>query len=138
MKKVELHCDGFSENYNGQSGLGIILIFNGKMREWSIPIGNEKIARSELRAIIEGLKLVKEACEIAIYSDNQVTIKCITGEYRASSNLDLWEQYHEAAKGHVITATWNRVGSTQYNIRANELSMMAVSTQREWQGGGKP
>lgn len=133
MKAIELHCDGFSVNGKGKSGAGAILLYNGIKREWQIPLGTENTFRAELLAVIHGLRKLSEPCKVDIFSDNQIAMYCITGEYRKKSNLELWDLYAEAAKGHEITAHWNALGSTQWNRRANELSQQAALTQVHWQ-----
>lgn len=130
MKVIELHVDGASESNGGNAGAGIILKYNGVAKKWGIPLGQATNMRAELMAVIEGLKLVKEPCHIKLYSDNQVTIKIIQGEYKASSNLDLWGMYHEVAKGHEIIAEWNRRDSTQENKECNDLAQRAARMQK--------
>lgn len=126
MKIVELHCDGYSHNGNGKSGAGVVLVYNNTMREWVISLGIENTFRAELLAIIHGLNKLKEPCEVHIFSDNQVAIFCITGQYKRKSNLDLWDMYEDAAKDHVIIAEWNAVNSTEWNTKANELARLGA------------
>lgn len=125
MKAIELHCDGYSRNGNGKSGAGIILLYKGVKREWAIPLGIENTFRAELLAIIHGLNKLTEPCEVHIFSDNQVAIFCITGQYKRNSNHDLWKLYENAAKNHVVIAEWNAVNSTEWNKKANELARKA-------------
>lgn len=132
MKSIELWADGYAMKYNGNSGAGIILLYNGIKREYAIPLGIESVGRAELLAIIHGLKLLKEPCLVKVFSDNQVNILCITGEYRKKANADLWEQYAEVAKGHEIIANWVAMNSTEWNKRAIQLSMQAARTQQAW------
>lgn len=130
MKVIELHVDGASSGNGGNAGAGVILKYNGVVKKWGIPLGTDTNMRAELRAVIEGLKLVKEPCHIKLYSDNQVTIRIITGDYQASSNLDLWAEYHSLAEKHRIDAYWNKRDSTQENTECNDLAQRAARTQK--------
>lgn len=130
MKVIELHVDGASEGNGGFAGAGIILKYNGTIKKWGIPLGQATNMRAELMAVIEGIKLVKEPCHIKLYSDNQVTIRIIAGDYKASSNLDLWAQYDEIAASHRIEAHWNRRDSTDENKECNDLAQRAARMQK--------
>ena len=69
MKKVEIFTDGACSGNPGPGGYGAILRYNGHEKEIS---GGEKETtnnRMELLAVIESLKLLKEPCEVMLYSD---------------------------------------------------------------------
>ena len=71
MKKVEIFTDGACSGNPGPGGYGAILRYNGHEKEIS---GGEKETtnnRMELLAVIESLKLLKEPCEVMLYSDSQ-------------------------------------------------------------------
>jgi ribonuclease HI len=127
MKKVELHTDGAAlNNPVGESGAGIVLKYGAITKEFSIPLGIGSNNRAELCAIIEGLKLLREPCEVYLFSDSQITINCVTGVNQASSNLDLWDIFKDASKGHTIIAKWNKKDSTPENKRCHELANQAA------------
>ena len=70
MKKIQIYTDGACSGNPGQGGWGAVLIYNGKEKEIS---GYEELTtnnRMEISAVIEALKLIKESCEIEIYSDS--------------------------------------------------------------------
>lgn len=126
MKKVELWADGCSLNNPGESGAGVVLVYNGYEKDFSIPLGQSTNMRAELSAIIEGLKLITEACEVYIFSDSQVTIDIINGTKQASANLDLWQEYHKAAMFHRIRAEWIKKDTRPLNKRCHNLANQAA------------
>lgn len=132
MKQISIYADGYSVNFKGKSGIGLVFLYEAVKKEYSIPLGFEHIGRAELLAVIHGLKLLNQSCEVSLFSDNQLAMDIINEVKRASANMDLWNQYHEAANGHTIKATWIRQNSDKWNTRAIELSLMAAKTQKSW------
>ena len=88
MKKVEIYTDGACSGNPGAGGWGSILIYKGIEK---IASGGELSTtnnRMELTAIIEGLKCLKEPCEVVIYSDSQYAVDAIEkGAPRAKTTL---------------------------------------------------
>jgi ribonuclease HI len=72
--------------------------------------------RMELTAVIEGLKQLKEPCDVHIVSDSSYVVKAINEwlsnwikkDFAKVKNVDLWQRYLEAAKPHRVRATWVR------------------------------
>ncbi len=78
MKNVEIYTDGACSNNPGAGGYCAILIY-GKIER--IVKGKELLTtnnRMELMAIIEGLKALKEACIVNLYSDSAYCINAFT------------------------------------------------------------
>jgi ribonuclease HI len=48
--------------------------------------------RAEMYAILKGLESIVKPCRIKVYSDSELCIKTLNGEYARKTNLDLWEQ----------------------------------------------
>ena len=133
MKKIQLHADGNCLGKgDSKAGAGAILIYEGRKKEFAFALGIENIMRAEMLAIIKGLSLLTEPCEVTIYSDSQVVINCITGVYQRKANTDLWQDFDRVSKEHKISAEWNRKDSTTWNTRANELALQAARTQSNW------
>lgn len=106
MKKVILYTDGACSGNPGPGGYGAILIYNGVEKEVS---GGEKETtnnKMELMAVIKGLEMLKEPCEVDIYSDSAYVVNSIekgwiytwqkNGWKKADKskvkNIDLWER----------------------------------------------
>ena len=70
--------------------------------------------RMELRAVIEGLRALKEPCEVVIYSDSNYVVRAINEwlpgwiekDFKNVKNVDLWKEYLEISKPHKIKAVW--------------------------------
>ncbi len=87
--------------------------------------------RMELMAVIEGLKALKEPCEVTIYSDSSYVVKAINEwlpawiarDFKKVKNPDLWKEYLKVAKPHKIKAVWVR-GHNGHpeNERCDELA----------------
>ena len=116
MKKITLFSDGSALGNPGPGGFGTILRFNDKERVIS---GGEIYTtnnRMELRGVIEGLKALKEPCEVEVISDSSYVVKGINEwlqnwikrSFKKVKNPDLWQEYIEVSKPHKIHATWVR------------------------------
>ena len=69
MKFVELFTDGACSGNPGPGGWGAILKYNGREKELSGGEENTTNNRMELTAVIEGLKALKEPCEVKIVTE---------------------------------------------------------------------
>jgi ribonuclease HI len=114
MKQVTIFCDGSSLGNPGPGGYGVILRYGSREKELT---GGDPMTtnnRMELMAVIEGLKALKEPCEVTIYSDSSYVVNAINDwlegwikrDFKKVKNPDLWQSYIEAAKPHKIKAIW--------------------------------
>jgi ribonuclease HI len=116
VKKVTLFCDGSSLGNPGPGGYGIILRYGDKEKELSGGEADTTNNKMELKAVIEGLKALKEPCEVEIVSDSSYVVKGINEwlegwkkkEFKKVKNPKLWQEYIEVSKPHKIKATWIR------------------------------
>jgi ribonuclease HI len=115
-KRITLYSDGSSLGNPGPGGYAGILEYKGHTKEYA---GGEAMTtnnRMELKAVIEGLKLLKEPCDVQIVSDSSYVVKAINEwldgwvkkGFTKVKNVDLWQEYIEVAKPHRIKATWVR------------------------------
>ncbi len=116
MKKISLFSDGSSLGNPGDGGYCAILKYKGNKK---IVKGAKKDTtnnRMELMAVIEGLKALKEACEVEIVSDSSYVVKGINEwlknwikrDFNKVKNSDLWREYIEVSNKHKINAIWVR------------------------------
>ena len=116
MKKITLFSDGSALGNPGPGGYGTILRYGDKEK---IVRGRESHTtnnRMELLGVIEGLKMLKEPCEVDVVSDSSYVVKGINEwlenwikrDFKKVKNPDLWHAYIEAAKEHVINGIWVR------------------------------
>lgn len=136
MKQINLYSDGSSLGNPGSGGWGTILEYKGKEKELSGGELNTTNNRMELMGVIEGLKALKEPCEVHIISDSTYVVKAINewlnswilknwrkGTKNEVKNIDLWEKYLEVSKIHKIKATWVKGHNGHiYNERCDILA----------------
>lgn len=139
MKKVDLYTDGACSGNPGAGGYGGILIYNGIEKEYSGYEADTTNNRMELRAVIEGLKMLKEPVELSIYSDSAYTINAFvegwienwklngwrTANKKPVQNVELWQELLELLTPHIVT--WNKVKGHADNPYNNRCDKLAVS-----------
>jgi ribonuclease HI len=116
VKKVTLFCDGSSLGNPGPGGYGVILRYKDKEKIISGGEANTTNNKMELKAVIEGLKALKQGCEVEIVSDSSYVVKGINEwlenwqkkEFKKVKNPELWKEYIKVSKPHKIKATWVR------------------------------
>lgn len=118
-KKVVIYTDGACSGNPGPGGWGAVLSYNGKEKEISGAEDNTTNNRMELRAAIESLKLIKEPCQISIYTDSNYVKDGITkwihswkakgwktASKKEPKNMDLWKELDIEANKHEISWNW--------------------------------
>ena len=122
MKKVEIYTDGACSGNPGAGGWGTILVYNGHEKELSGGEANTTNNRMEMMAVIEGLKALKEPCEVVLTSDSQYVCNAITKGWAKSwqknnwiksdktqaKNADLWEEMLKLLAVHKVNIVWVR------------------------------
>ncbi len=116
MKKITLFSDGSALGNPGPGGYGVILRFGDKEKEISGAEVHTTNNRMELLGVIEGLRALKEACDVDVISDSSYVVKGINEwlvnwikkDFKKVKNPDLWKEYIEVSKGHKINAIWVR------------------------------
>jgi len=116
VKKITLFSDGSALGNPGPGGYGTILRFGDKEK---IISGSEEYTtnnRMELLAVIEGLRALKEPCEVDVVSDSSYVTKGINEwlkgwikkDFKKVKNPDLWRDYVEVSKNHIVHGMWVR------------------------------
>ena len=141
MKKVVLYTDGACSGNPGVGGWGAVLMFKGAEKRIS---GAEEATtnnRMEMTAVIEGLKCLKEPCEVEVYSDSAYTVNAFqngwiygweqNGFKKADNkpvlNEDLWRVLLELT--HVHKVKFIKVkghADNEYNNLCDKLATTAV------------
>ena len=120
MKKIELYTDGACSGNPGPGGWGAVLVYKGTEKEIS---GFEKETtnnRMELTAVIEGLKALKEPCEVELTTDSKYVADALINGWAKSwrkngwkksdkkpaLNPDLWEELLELCEAHKLNINW--------------------------------
>lgn len=143
MKKVQLITDGACLGNPGPGGWASILRFNEHKKEmW----GCEKHTtnnRMELTAAIEGLRALRESCEVEVVTDSEYLKNGITnwihgwkrkGWITAAKkpvvNQDLWQALDEQVNRHQTKWTWTKGHASHTdNNRCDELATRAAREQ---------
>lgn len=116
MKKITLFSDGSALGNPGPGGYGVILRYGDSEKELSGAYEHTTNNRMELLGVIEGLRALKEPCDVDVISDSSYVVKGINEwlvnwikkDFKKVKNPDLWRDYIEVSKGHKINAVWVR------------------------------
>ena len=86
VDKVEIYIDGAS-NSKGNGGIGLQILNNGAEKNISRSIGKATNNEAEYSALIEGVNIAlkNNFKNIAIYSDSELLVKQINGEYKVKA-----------------------------------------------------
>ena len=119
-KTIEMFTDGACSGNPGPGGWGTILRYRGVEKELCGGEAATTNNRMELTAVIEGLKALKESCEVIITSDSKYVIDAITlgwakkwkangwkrGKNQPALNPDLWDELLSLLEKHDVTFNW--------------------------------
>ena len=137
MKKVEIYTDGACRGNPGKGGWGAVLVYNGREKELS---GGERETtnnRMELTAAIKSLAMLKEPCEVTLFSDSKYLIDAITkgwvyswrskgwrkADKSPALNVDLWEELLALLEKHKVNFIWVKGHDGHaYNERCDKLA----------------
>lgn len=137
MKDVELYTDGACSYNPGPGGYGIVLKYKDKEKEHSGYCDNTTNNRMEITAVIEGLKLIKEPCNVTIYSDSAYTVNAFlqgwienwqannwrTANKKPVFNIDLWQELLQLLSQHNVK--WVKVKGHADNVYNNRCDALA-------------
>lgn len=145
MKKVILYTDGACSGNPGTGGWGAVLMFKGFEKRISGAEPNTTNNRMELKAVIEGLKCLKEPCEVEIYSDSAYTVNAfnngwiygweksgfVKSDKKPVLNEDLWRELLALTRIH--RATFIKVkghADNEYNNICDKLATDAIKNYK--------
>lgn len=143
MKKVQVITDGACLGNPGPGGWAAILLHGENRKEL---YGCEKHTtnnRMELTAAIEGLRALRERCDVEVVTDSEYVKNGITqwitnwkkrGWVTAAKkpvvNRDLWEELDEQTSRHTMRWSWTKGHASHAdNNRADELASLAAKQQ---------
>lgn len=142
MKRIEIFTDGACSGNPGAGGWGVILRYKDLEKEMSGGEAETTNNRMELRAVIEGLKALKEPCNITLYTDSRYVMDGIekwiyswkkngwktANKKSAVKNVELWQELDELRNKHEIRFVWVKGhAGHQENERCDELARMATA-----------
>jgi len=145
VKQVKIITDGSCLGNPGRGGWACILRYNEHKRELYGYSPHTTNNRMELTAAIEGLKALKEPCEVEVITDSEYVKNGITAwvpnwkrrnwmtsQKKPVVNQDLWEELDELAAKHQTRWSWTKGHASHAdNNRCDELAQMAAREQRK-------
>ena len=116
MKKVIIYTDGACSGNPGPGGWGAILMYNETSKEISGANKDTTNNIMEITAVLEALKLLKEECEVKIYSDSAYVVNAFnqgwiynwkknnwkTASKEPVKNQELWEELYSLVQKHKV------------------------------------
>ncbi len=140
MKRVALFTDGACRGNPGPGGWGVLLRYGDHEREL---YGGEPATtnnRMELRAAIEGLKALREPCEVTLTTDSTYVMKGLTewlpgwkargwrtAARKPVKNAELWQALDSEAQRHHVHWEWVKGHSGHAgNERADALANRGI------------
>jgi ribonuclease HI len=140
VKRVTIHSDGACRGNPGPGGWAVVLTHAGRSKERSGGEPHTTNNRMELRAAIEGLRALREPCEVEFFTDSQYLRQGITSwiagwkrrgwktlKDEPVKNADLWTELDAAAHGHTVRWRWVKGHAGQpENERCDALARAAV------------
>jgi ribonuclease HI len=140
VKKVKIITDGACSGNPGPGGWAAILRYNEHKKELYGFAPHTTNNRMELTAAIEGLRAIKESCEVEVVTDseylkNGITTwihnwkrrNWLTSDKKPVVNQDLWMELDDEVSRHKATWVWTKGhASHSDNNRADELATRAA------------
>lgn len=144
MKRVALFTDGACRGNPGPGGWGVLLRYGDHEREL---YGGEPATtnnRMELRAAIEGLRALREPCEVTLTTDSTYVMKGLTewlpgwkargwrtAGKKPVKNAELWQELDAQAQRHHVHWEWVKGHSGhEGNERADALANRGIDELR--------
>lgn len=140
--RVEIYSDGACKGNPGPGGWGVLLRYQGRLKELC---GGEKETtnnRMELTAAIKGLEALTRPCAVTITTDSRYVQQGVTewlkgwkrrgwktAANKPVKNADLWRQLEEAMRPHQVEWRWvkGHAGHTE-NEKADALANQGIAS----------
>lgn len=140
MKQVEIFSDGACRGNPGPGGWGALLRYGDNEKPLYGGENNTTNNRMELQAAIEGLKALKEPCQVILTTDSQYVRQGITewihnwkkkgwktAAKKPVKNGDLWKILDEENQRHEVEWRWVKGHSGhRENDIADELANRGI------------
>lgn len=136
-----IYTDGACSGNPGPGGYGAILFFGEHRKEINGGERNSTNNRMEILAVIKALELLKEPCQVKVYSDSAYVVNCFqqgwihgwmrngwkNSKKQPVENQDLWKQLWELMQRHNVEYVKVKGHSdNEFNNRCDELARAAI------------
>lgn len=137
MKQITIYTDGACSGNPGDGGYGAILMYGDYVKEISGGEKNTTNNRMEMKAVIEALKMLKEPCEVEVYSDSAYVVNAFNENWienwrarswrksdgKAVLNVELWQALIKLTNKHSVKFIKVKGHSdNEFNNRCDELA----------------
>jgi ribonuclease HI len=143
LKKIEIFTDGACSGNPGPGGWGAILKFGYIEKKISGAELQTTNNRMEMTALIEALQILKEPCEVRVYSDSKYLVDSVNKgwlkawedkQWKKSKNkpvlnTDLWKKITSLITRHKVMFFWVRGHAG--HCKNEECDAMAVSAMKK-------
>ena len=143
MQDVTIYTDGACSGNPGPGGWGAILMYNDYKKE--ICGGSKSTTNNimEVSAVIEALKILKNPCNVTVYSDSAYVVNCFnqgwiynwikkgwkTAGNEPVKNKELWQELYNLTKIHNVKFVKVKGHSdNEYNNRCDELARSQINS----------
>ncbi len=142
MKKVNIYTDGACSGNPGPGGWAAVLKYGVHTKEIYGAERNTTNNRMELTAVIEALGLLKEPCEVSLYSDSKYVCDGLTkgwaegwkrrgwkkSDGKPALNPELWDKLLDLYNTHSVSVIWIK-GHNGHpeNERCDRLAVNAIA-----------
>lgn len=146
MKEVVIYTDGACKGNPGPGGWAALLLYKDQKKEISGSEHHTTNQRMELKAAVEGLRLLKEPCRVLLHSDSAYVVNAFrqgwlkrwqengwqTKNKQPVENQDLWRELLDLSGRHRVE--WIKVkghSNDAFNNRCDLLAQEAAVSQTE-------
>lgn len=140
MKSIEIYTDGACRGNPGVGGWGAIIHYLDTSKELFGGSHETTNNQMEMQAVIEGLKALKEPCNITLYTDSKYVMDGITNwihgwkqnnwktaNKKPVKNKELWQELDGLVSKHNIEWKWVKGhAGIPGNERADELANLGI------------
>ena len=138
MKQVIIYTDGACRGNPGQGGWGALIQYEGTEKEVYGGVTETTNNQMELSAAIQGLKALKEQCNVDLFTDSKYVMDGITkwihnwkknnwktAAKKEVKNKELWQQLDQLMEHHEVQWHWVKghsgdVGNEMADLLANK------------------
>ncbi len=143
MKTVTIFTDGACSGNPGPGGFGAVIIYGEMRREISDGFKLTTNNRMEILAVIEALKILRQPCNVNLYSDSKYVVDAIKkgwlqkwqknnwlrNKSQPVSNIDLWQNLLPLLQFHNVNFIWVKGhNDNQENERCDYLARSAINS----------
>ena len=140
MKSIEIYTDGACRGNPGVGGWGAIIHYLDTSKELFGGSHETTNNQMEMQAVIEGLKALKEPCNVTLYTDSKYVMDGITNwihgwkknnwktaNKKPVKNIGLWQELDGLVGKHNIEWKWVKGhAGISGNERADELANLGI------------